>query len=126
MSTDERETPPGIPVDGRFWTTDDLTHAQYLEVRDLVRRSTGDRSITYLDDPQVSESDLLPAIVFVVRRDETDGGNKDYTYADALKLRPSDHEQMREEALAALPPEQAGNGPARATTPSAPSPPSSE
>ena len=101
--------PPGVAIDGKFWTPADFSTRQRLEIRQLVRDSTGDPTIADMDDERVSEEDdLIPAMVYVVRRYYTDGGDESYTIDQAYELRAEDYARMHEEAMAALPPVNGG------------------
>lgn len=114
QAEEKKEIPRGVAIDGKFWDLSDFSTRQRLEIRDIVRDSTGDSSIADMGDERVSEEeDLLPAMVYIVRRYYTDGGDESYSLDKVYDLRAEDYERMREEAITKLPPVNGGKSKAK-------------
>lgn len=80
---------PGIPVDGEFYSADDLTGSEQRELRRVLRELTGNEDATlaqFLTFGLIDDFDLACGMTYVVRR----RANASYTLDEALELKPAE------------------------------------
>jgi hypothetical protein len=89
---------PGIPVDGQFYTVEDLTGREQRELRDALRELTGNDTATiaaFLNFAMVDDFDYACAMTYVV----TKRTNEKFTLDDALELKPAEIQEAGRELL---------------------------